>query len=109
MRTIKEGGVVPTTSRWWSKEGAWQGGGVDKGGAAAVYKMLIASTTLLAAKPLQKNPHFEKNGPTKLPSQMGHKGSGAVYRTFRPPLPRLPACLLAPIVCLGKGSWGVEE
>ena len=25
-------GVVPTTSRWWSKEGAWQGGGVDKGG-----------------------------------------------------------------------------
>ena len=48
----------------------------------------------LAAKPLQKNPHFEKNGPTKLPSQMGHKGSGAVYRTFRPPCPaRLPACL----------------
>ena len=88
-------GVVPTTSRWWSKEGAWQGGGVDKGGAAAVYKMLIAPvTTLLAAKPLQKNPHFEKNGPTKLPSQMGHKGSGAVYRTFRPPCPaRLPACL----------------
>ena len=80
-----ERGVVPTTSRWWSKEGAWQGGGVDKGGAAAVYKMLIALTTLLAAKPLQKNPHFEKNGPTKLPSQMGHKGSGAVYRTFRPP------------------------
>ena len=43
---------------------------------------------------LWKNPHFEKNGPTKLPSQMGHKGSGAVYRTFRPPAPPayLPAC-----------------
>ena len=62
-------------------------GGVDKGGASAVYKMLIGLN-------LWKNPHFEKNGPTKLPSQMGHKGSEAVYRTFRPPAPpaHLPAC-----------------
>ena len=78
------------------------GGGDDKGGASAVYKMLIAPTR---AKPLE-NPHFEKDGPTKLPSQMGHKGSEAVYRTFRRP----PACPPAPIVCLGKGRWvGAEE
>ena len=74
------------------EEGGVEVGGVDKGAVAPVYKMLIW---------LSRNRERFGNGPTKPPSQMGHKGSEAVYRTFRRPLP-------APIVCLGKGSWGAE-
>ena len=76
------------------EEGGVEVGGLDKGAEAPVYKMLIWWR-------LSRNPPRFGNGPTKPPSQMGHKGSEAVYRTFRRPLP-------APIVCLGKGSWGAE-
>ena len=88
MRKIREEGLCLQQAGGGRRRGRGKGEELTK--EAAVYKMLIALTTL-PAKPLQKNPHFEKNGPTKLPSQMGHKGSGAVYRTFRPPC--LPACL----------------
>ena len=83
------------------------GGGVHKGGAAAVYKMLIASKNP-AAKPFGRTHILRRTAPQSCPPKWVTKGPGQFTGHFAP-LPRLPACLLAPIVCLGKGSWGAES
>ena len=86
--------------------GGVAGGGVHKGGAAAVYKMLIASKT--QAKPFGRTHILRRTAPQSCPPKWVTKGPGQFTGHFAP-LPRPPACLLAPIVCLGKGSWGAEQ
>ena len=70
-----------------SEGGGVVGGGVHKGGAAAVYKMLIASN-----QPFGRTHILRRTAPQSCPPKWVTKGPGQFTGHFAPPC---PACLLA--------------